>query len=245
MSSIFETRDAGDSIRIQNWRNAPVERMGLFWYKDFPLIGEEILPMFKCVISDLGKVILHFDNDIFFRKMARYCPYSEHDIAEKVHRHIDLIISFDSGKIGPRDFYHEVTKRLEAEVDQKTFFQIYSDIFSLHHPVLNLMKKINNRYRTVLLSNTDVERFGFVKKKFPQILIFDDYVLSYEVGYMKPHPEIYRAALAKARVRPEESIFIDDIKENIDGAERAGIHTIHFEPRTDLEAEFKKRGITF
>ncbi len=201
--------------------------------------------MLKCVISDLGKVILHFDNHIFFRKMARYCPYSAHDIAERVHWHRDLIRSFDSGKIEPYDFYSEVIKRLEAKIDPQKFFHFYCDIFSLDQSILNLLKRLKARYRLVLLSNTDIERFNFVKRKFPGILIFDDYILSYEVGYLKPHPEIYKAALKKAHARPEESVFIDDIKENIDGAAQAGIHTIIFDPQTDLESELKKMGISF
>jgi HAD superfamily hydrolase (TIGR01509 family) len=201
--------------------------------------------MFKCVISDLGKVILHFDNHIFFRKMARYCPYSARDIAGRVHWHKDLIEFFDSGKMEPQDFYHEVRLRLDAEIDQKTFFQIYSDIFSLDRPVLNILKKLKDRYRMVLLSNTDIERFGFVKRKFPEILIFDEYVLSFEVGCLKPNPEIYKAALTKAHARPGESVFIDDLKENIDGAAKMGIRAILFEPQTDLQAELKKMGISF
>ncbi len=201
--------------------------------------------MFKCVISDLGKVILPFDNHIFFRKMAQYCPYSAEDIAEKVHWHRDLIKFFDSGKIEPQDFYHEVIQRLGAKIDQKTFFHIYSDIFSLELSVLNVLKKLKARYRMVLLSNTDVERFGFVKRRFPEILIFDDYVLSYEVGCLKPHPEIYKTALTKAHAAPGESVFIDDIKENTDGAAKIGIHTILFEPQTDLEIELRKMGIAF
>jgi HAD superfamily hydrolase (TIGR01509 family) len=201
--------------------------------------------MFTCVISDLGKVILRFDNHIFFQKIARYCPYAACEIAERVHRHSDLIKIFDSGKIGSQEFYREAIRRLEADVDQKTFFRIYTDIFSLDRSVLNILKRLKDRYFMVLLSNTDVERFGFVRRKFPEILIFNEYVLSYEVGVLKPHPEIYRTALARAQARPEESIFVDDLEENIDGAAKVGIHTILFEPHTDLEGELKKMGVSF
>jgi HAD superfamily hydrolase (TIGR01509 family) len=177
--------------------------------------------------------------------MAKYCPYSAAEIAERVNWHQDLIMSFDAGEIEPREFYRQVIRKIEAEVDQETFFQIYSDIFSLDRCVFDLLRKLKNRYRLILLSNTDVERFGFVKRKFSEILIFDEYVLSYEVGFLKPHPEIYRRALTKARARPEESVFVDDIKENIEGAERAGMCTILFGPKTDLKAELKKLGISF
>jgi HAD superfamily hydrolase (TIGR01509 family) len=200
--------------------------------------------MIRCVISDLGKVILFFDNQIFFRKMAEYCPYSAQDIAERVHWHRDLIRSFDTGKIEPAGFYREVIQRLGAKVGQDTFFRVYCDVFSPNPPVLDILRKLKTRYKLVLLSNTDVIRFGFIKKKFPEIFIFDDYVLSYEVGYMKPHPEIYQEALKKARVRAEECVFLDDLPENVTGARRVGMDAILYGPQTDLEARLRKMNVT-
>jgi len=199
--------------------------------------------MIQCVISDLGKVILDFDNHIFFRKMAEYCPYSARDIAERVHRHRDLIRFFDTGKIEPEDFYREVAEKLEAKVGRDTFFRMYGDVFSLNPPVLDLLSMIKNRYKLILLSNTDVERFGLIKKKFPEIFIFDDYVLSYEVGYMKPHPRIYKEALAKAQARAEECVFLDDLAENIEGARDVGMNAILYGPHTDLKTELEEMDV--
>jgi putative hydrolase of the HAD superfamily len=199
--------------------------------------------MINCVISDLGKVILFFDNFIFFQKMAEYCPHSAHDIAERVHRYKDMIRSFDTGKIEPEDFYKETMLKLEAKIRQDTFFRIYNDVFSANPPVLDLLKKLKTNNKLILLSNTDVERFGFIKKKFPEIFLFDDYVLSYEVGYMKPHPEIYIEALKKARVRAEECVFLDDLLENIEGAQRLGMNAILYEPQTDLEHRLKQMNV--
>lgn len=195
--------------------------------------------MITCVISDLGKVILNFDNHIFFRKMAEYCPYSARDIAERVHWHRDMIRFFDTGKIEPDDFYKNAVQKLEAKIDRETFFQIYSDVFSLNPSVLNLLSVLKGRYKLFLLSNTDIERFGFIKKKFPEILIFDDYILSYEVGYMKPHPQIYKEALNKAQARPEECVFIDDLPENIQGARDLGMNAILYGPHSDLKTDLE------
>jgi len=172
--------------------------------------------------------------------MAEYCPYSAHDIAERVHRHKDMIRSFDTGKTKPEDFYREVIHKLKAKIGQDTFFHIYNDVFSPNPPVLDLLKKLKTNNKLILLSNTDVERFGFIRKKFPEIFLFDEHVLSYEVGYMKPHPEIYREALKKARLRAEECVFLDDMPENIDGAQRLGMSAILYGPQIDLEVRLKQ-----
>ena len=199
--------------------------------------------MIRCVLSDLGKVILFFDNHIFFRKMAEFCPYSAVDIAERVHWHRNLIRSFDTGTLSSKDFYREATQRLKAKVDQETFFKIYNDVFSLNPPVLDILTRLKGRHKLLLLSNTDVERFGFIRKTFPEVLIFDEYVLSFEVGYLKPHPQIYQEALKKAKARAEECVFIDDLEENIEGARNVGLDTILYGPQTDLEAELRGKGL--
>ena len=104
--------------------------------------------------------------------MAEYCPYSAQSIAERVHRNRDLIRFFDTGKIEPEDFYRKAVQKLEAHVEQDTFFRMYSDVFSLNPPVLDLLSMLKNRYKMILLSNTDVERFGLIRKKFPEIFFY-------------------------------------------------------------------------
>ena len=120
--------------------------------------------MIRSVISDVGKVIIFFDNRIFFRKMAEFCSYSAEEIAEMVHLHFDLIRSFDSGSVSPEEFYNRVIKILNADIELEDFFPIYNDIFSLNLPVLNTLKRLKPKYRLLLFSNTDVIRFGFIKK---------------------------------------------------------------------------------
>lgn len=201
--------------------------------------------MIRCVISDLGKVIIFFDNNIFFEKIANFSPFSKDEIRELTSAHFDLIESFDKGDLTPKEFYNQAIRKLEARIDYNKFYSIYNDVFSLNPPVLQIMKRLKRNYRLVLLSNTDVMRFSFVKKKFPEIMIFDEYVLSYEAGFMKPHPQIYKEALKRAAVEPKECIFIDDLKENIKAAAKLGINGIHLEPLTDLKAILKEMGLSF
>jgi len=201
--------------------------------------------MIRCVISDLGKVIIFFDNNIFFKKIANYSPFSKEEIRELTSSHFNLVESFDRGKMTPEAFYNQVVKILEARIDYDNFCSIYNDVFFLNPPVLRIMKKLKKNYRLILLSNTDVMRFGFIKRKFPEAMIFDEYVLSYEVGFMKPHPQIYKIALKKAGFGAKECIFIDDREENIEAAAKLGINGIHMGPLTDLEAVLKKMGLSF
>lgn len=68
---------------------------------------------------------------------------------------------------------------------------------------------------------------------------FDHLVISSEVGVMKPDPEIYRIALDRAGAQPEQSIFVDDFIENVQGAADLGIHGVHFQTPAQALAEIE------
>ncbi len=200
--------------------------------------------MIKSVISDLGKVIIFFDNHIFFKKIAQYSPLSEDEIVAKVYENLELLKLFDTGKVTPDEFYGRAKILLQAQINQELFYSLYNDVFSLNPPVVKILESLKPHLRLVLCSNTDVERFGFIRKFFPEILFFDGYVVSYEVGFMKPHPRIYEVALDKAAAKAEECVFIDDREENIAAARELGLETILLTPDTDLEQELMLKGIT-
>jgi putative hydrolase of the HAD superfamily len=196
------------------------------------------------VISDLGQVILWFDNKIFFRKMTAFCSRSVDEIREVVHLNTEFVTLFDLGKLTPQEFYERAVARIGAHVGFENFIAAYVDVFTLNRPVFELLKSFKGKYRLVLLSNTDVSRFGSVKKKFPEIFIFDDYVLSFEFGAMKPDPAIYKEALRKAGGSASSCIFIDDMEENVKAAAALGINSLLYKPDTDLEQELRALGVS-
>jgi len=202
--------------------------------------------MIRAVISDLGRVVLWFDNTVFLRKLAALAGRPFDEVKAAVHGNLDLWRRFDEGTLTPEDFRRAVCGAVGTEVDYGTFYAIYNDIFTLNPPVAALLRRVKEAgYRTALLSNTDPERFGFVRKRFPEILFFDDYVLSYELRLIKPDPAIYLEAARRSGCPPAECVFIDDMEENVRSAVATGLRGIHYRPETDLEAELKKLGLVF
>jgi len=195
------------------------------------------------VISDLGQVLLHFDNRIFFQKMTEYTSRSVEEIREAAHSNLELLRLFELGRIMPVEFYDRIKTALEATVSYEQFYAAYSDVFALNGPILKVMAKLKPKVKLAMVSNTDIMRFTFIKNRFPEILIFDGYALSFDLGLRKPDPEIYRAALRLVDSSAARSVFIDDIQENIESAERLGIKGILFRPNTNLEAELEKFGV--
>jgi putative hydrolase of the HAD superfamily len=200
--------------------------------------------MISTIISDLGQVVLWFDNKVFYRKMTAYCSKSVEEIREIVHRSVEFIELFDQGVLTPQQFYERAVGLLGTRVGYDEFVAAYIDVFTRNQPVIDLYKRLKGRYRLILLSNTDPLRFGFVREHFPDILFFDDFILSYEVRALKPDSEIYREALKKAGAPPASCVFIDDMEENVRAAAALGMVTVHYRPDTDLESALRAIGIS-
>jgi FMN phosphatase YigB (HAD superfamily) len=194
----------------------------------------------ETIISDLGNVLLKFDNTIFFRALTRYTGRSAEEIRAVTHDNLDLLVLFEKGVVSPFDFYKNAKELLEITAGYEEFYAAYCDVFSLVPSVQDLYLRLKTKTRMILLSNTDIVRWTFIKSKFPEILFFDDYVLSFDVGAMKPQPEIFLEAIRSGGAKPERTVFIDDMPENVAGAERMGMKGIVFGAGTDLAAELRK-----
>ena len=86
-------------------------------------------------------------------------------------------------------------------------------------------------YRLFLLSNTiDIHWDYCVDHLFPyQKYGVEDYFeqcfLSQRMHLAKPNARIYEEVIRQANIHPDETLFIDDLKENCEAAEKLGIHT--------------------
>ena len=202
--------------------------------------------MIRAVISDLGRVVLWFDNNIFLRKLANHAGRPFDQVKAAVHGDLELLRRFDGGAVSPAGFHARVLEIVGADLPYADFFAMYNDIFTLNGPVAEVLGRVKAAgYKALLLSNTDPERFGFVRRRFPEVGLFDAFVLSYELKLLKPDPAIYLTASRLAGAAPSECVFIDDMEENVKGAADAGLAGIHYTPATDLAAELKKLGLVF
>ncbi len=200
--------------------------------------------MIDTILSDLGNVLLAFDNGIFFRGLAGRSRLAAGEIERIARENLDLAVLFEKGAVSEVDFHRNARELFATEADFGEFYALYCDVFALNRPVLDLYRRLRPKVRMGLVSSTDIMRWTFIKRRFPEVLLFDAYALSFELGVMKPDLLVYREALRLVGARPETAVFIDDLAENVAGAERAGIQGLVFRPGMDLEAELAELGLT-
>ena len=83
------------------------------------------------------------------------------------------------------------------------------------------------------MSNHRRQKYGFDN-------IFDHIIISCYHHVIKPNRRFYEIALEEMNVTPEESVFIDDRKENVDTANNVGINGIFFENSTQVTHRLKE-----
>lgn len=134
----------------------------------------------------------------------------------------------------------EITRRgAEAGIDVDFApLQALLGEMTVHTSVVDRVRALRDEgYRLGLVTNNVREASATWRAIVPVDELFDVVIDSSEVGMRKPNPAIYLHALEQLGAMPEEAIFIDDSLGNVVGAQRAGLHAIHFEePATALAA---------
>ena len=92
-------------------------------------------------------------------------------------------------------------------------------------------------------SNWSAETFPIARERFDFFDLFDDMVISGEVGYVKPEPEIYQIMLDRIGRPAQECLLIDDSLPNISQANKMGFAIIHFQSPAQLCDELRKLGL--
>jgi putative hydrolase of the HAD superfamily len=200
---------------------------------------------FSAIVFDLGQVLIPFDYKLFADKINQHKNGLGEQFLKKYKSNYDVHRQFEKGKIAEKDFIVQMLEYLEHKIDGETFCRYWSDIFWINKNVVALLPELKKNYNLYLLSNTNSihKKYGYESYEF--LKIFDKLFLSHEVGFIKPEEEIYRAVEKVSGIPSEEHIFIDDIKEYVDGAKKIGWDGIQYVGYDNLLMNLKERGIIF
>lgn len=189
----------------------------------------------KALIFDLGNVLFDFDRTRTYRQISDIIKRPFKDV-QKVIEKSDIRDRYESGKLNNDEFLDEILLQLGKLggninlLDKDRLYQYWADIFTPNVPMLNTLKNLKTqKIPLILLSNTNQIHFDHIKMHYPEIIsLFDDIILSYKVGFIKPDPLIFNEAkkIINSKFDQNESVkllFVDDISEYIDEAAKNGI----------------------
>jgi len=134
-------------------------------------------------------------------------------------------IPYELGRIDRKTFLESLLRTFRAEVCPIQEAELlYTSIFSRIDESFSLLERLRTEgHRLILLSNTSEIHFEAVERAWGVSAFFDDMVLSYREGVMKPDAVFFDRALKHAGTTREPMLFLDDLPVNVNAARKAGL----------------------
>ena len=183
-----------------------------------------------------------FDADRMVHQVSQLLGRSFDEVRQAVY-HPELLLPFELGRISPQAYYEGLKTRLSLSWTYEQFVRSWNDILTENRDVVAILRRLHQRYRLIALSNTNELHINHIRTSIPSLTIFDDWVVSCDVGFRKPDPEIYSIALQRGGVRAQSTIYVDDRPELVDAGRAVGLAAIRFENSQQLEGELRAIGV--
>jgi FMN phosphatase YigB (HAD superfamily) len=196
----------------------------------------------KAVFFDIGNVLLRFSQKRILRKFA--WAVGRHPV--KVARHVwkgRIIDRIERGEVTGEEIHALFVSELGYEGDFNKFKTLWCDHFTLDRGSFAVLKSTAAKLPTYLLSNTNALHIEHIRARYAFPALVRGAILSHELKLRKPQREIYEAALKMSGTLPEETVFIDDLEENCEGARKAGLHAIRYRGAADLKKKLAALGV--
>ncbi len=204
----------------------------------------------KNIIFDFGGVLLDIDYHRTYESMSQLLGISfiPNVLPTAI---IKIMNEFETGKINPETFLWNIQRLAINEVPHgKNIIGAWNAMLIGWDPKkFDMLLHLKDRYRVFLLSNTNQFHLDWVYDDLKTnygITDFDDRFFektfySHLIGFRKPEKEIYKYVEKETKILATETIFIDDMLTNIEGALAVGWNVYHHDPEDDLSYILKKK----
>jgi len=187
------------------------------------------MPPSSALILDMGNVLVFFDHHRACRRLAALGqPGTTEDDVFDLLFHQPLERHYDCGEITTTTLLAALREAFGITAADESIANAWADIFEPNEALVAELPGLRLRFdRLVLASNTNELHIGRVRALIPDTLaLFDEHVLSFEVGCRKPAEEFFRRAIAAAGGRASECVYIDDREDFVAAAQALGMNAV-------------------
>jgi HAD superfamily hydrolase (TIGR01509 family) len=153
---------------------------------------------------------------------------------------IDLNAKIDLGKINREEFY--LAQEKITGVPARSIMDEIDSQMNVDRNLIALIERLKPYYKIGFLSNAGREEIEPIFRDKIDLL-FDATAVSYEVGVLKPDPEIFLVSAQRLGVEPASCLFVDDSKVNIEAAQRVGMKTLLYPTFGEIPSELNEMAV--
>ncbi len=195
----------------------------------------------RLLLFDLGNVLVRFEPDLFTMALGLDARDAQHHYESKVR---ELTNRYESGGYTTDEYFSSLRDYLQNRFDLATLKKAFLSVLTDPIPGMeDLVHEATAKLPAAVVSNTNETHFPSVLPRVHALQYLPKRYLSYEMGVMKPLPEFYQRILRNETVLPNEMLFIDDVKDNIAAAEKAGMVGYLFDGADRLRSHLKSLGV--
>jgi len=199
----------------------------------------------EAIVFDLGNVLIPFDYKRLINAMNEIDAGLGDRFAQRYYDNYEVHRKYERWELSDDEFIGILTEWSENKIETERLKYIYADLFEENKETTAILPLLKERYKLVLLSNTNYIHKKYGWEKYGFLNNFDKLIVSHEIGAIKPEEKIYRAVEAFTNLPSESHIFIDDVAEYVEGAKKCGWSGIQFNNHDQLIADLKKNGIAW
>ncbi|HEX5790584.1 MAG TPA: HAD family phosphatase [Luteolibacter sp.] len=172
-------------------------------------------------LFDIGRVLLDFD---FETSLARLLPADVEDPRARLSLLLERKDELEAGRIPADEFIDWALDTLGSKATPDQFRHAWRDIFTPNEPMWKVVGALAAAgHKLVLFSNINSIHVPWIYEAYPCFSAFHGAVMSFEVGAIKPEPAIYRHAIEMHGLDPAQTLYIDDLAENVAAGRAAGL----------------------
>ena len=201
--------------------------------------------MTKNIIFDLGGVFMNLD---FSLTQQAFVDLGISQFAQMFTQHHanDLFEDLETGKISAEIFYQKFREATHTNLSDEQIKTAWNAlILNFPQERMDWLDEIGKKYKIYLFSNTNIihyQCFMDIVRRENGCEDLNSYFIkayySHEMGLRKPYVESFQKILEEQNLLAAETLFIDDTYSNIEGAQKAGLQTIHLvAPETVLDLD--------
>jgi epoxide hydrolase-like predicted phosphatase len=197
--------------------------------------------MVKAIIFDFGGPIVDWEEGMneVYRKHEDHHNLERDTLRKLFNDYIvgGLVADFHS----IADFFEKTKPSINMTVEElNEVLEEANATMYVRPEMIAYIEILRKKYKIALLSNFSNGLERFLQEVFKIYHLFDLVVSSYNVKIKKPDSRIYEHTLKKLGLKPEEAVFIDDLEENVKGAEAVGIKGIIFNNVDQCKSDLDK-----
>lgn len=186
-------------------------------------------PSPNTILVDVGNVLLTVD---FAPSLRTLIPPEATNANRRIMTLLEKKDEFEAGQIGEDDYIAWASERLGFTGSADAFREAWCSIFEPLPAMWKSLADARERgLRLIVFSNTNSIHAPWFLDAFPFIKTFDAAIFSHLVGAIKPDPAIYRHAIETYGLVPEQTLYVDDLPENIAGGVAHGFRCHQYDYR--------------